>query len=128
MVAGSRSGFASISLDHGQFSSYPLATESIALASEILSAKTVTQSKDAQAGTTPLVDHAPIGGLYPTRLFNIAGTLPDPAVSVPKAKVAKPSATLTEEPDEEPPDIILGSNALQHSPYGLLVPTRPVAN
>ena len=112
MTAGSRSDYASIYLDHEQFSSYPLATESTTLASERHSAKTVTQSKDAQAGTTPLVDHAPIGGLYPTRLFSIAGTLPDPAVSVPKAKDAKPSATLTEEPDEEPPDIISGSNAL----------------
>ena len=36
----------------------------------------MTQSRLAQAGTTPEVDQAPKGGLYPTRVFNMAGTLP----------------------------------------------------
>ena len=33
-----------------------------------------------------------------------AGTRPDPAVSVPSAKLARPDATATAEPDDDPPD------------------------
>ena len=61
-------------------------------------------------------------------LLNAAGTRPDPAVSVPSEKLTVFSATATAEPELDPPDTKLGSNALRHAPHGDLVPTRPVAN
>jgi hypothetical protein len=35
----------------------------------------------------------------------MAGTRPDPAVSVPNEKLARPKATETAEPAEEPPEM-----------------------
>lgn len=66
-------------------------------------AKTVTQSRLAHAGTTPFVDQAPSAGFQPTIALSIAGTRPEPAVSVPSANAARPQATLTAEPELEPP-------------------------
>ncbi len=60
--------------------------------------------------------------------FSAAGTLPEPAVSVPSAMSTTPSATATAEPDEEPPEIRAGSQAFRTAPCGLRVPDRPVAN
>ena len=57
-----------------------------------------------------------------------AGTRPEPAVSVPRAKSTMPSATATAEPELEPPLMRDGSWALRTAPYGERVPTRPVAN
>ncbi len=67
-------------------------------------------------------------GLTPTMPFRAAGTRPEPAVSVPRAKSTRPSATATADPALEPPEIFAGSHALRTAPYGLRVPTRPVAN
>ena len=50
-------------------------------------AKIDTQSNDLQAGTTPVLEMMPRVGFTPIRFWKAAGTLPDPAVSVPKAKV-----------------------------------------
>ena len=91
-------------------------------------AKTVTQSSDRQAGTTPVAGMTPRVGLTPTMPFSAAGTRPEPAVSVPRARSTRPSATATAEPELEPPEIRAGSQALRTAPYGLRVPTRPVAN
>ena len=41
----------------------------------------------------------------PNKLLNAAGTRPDPAVSVPKLKLAIPRATDTAEPALDPPEI-----------------------
>lgn len=49
--------------------------------------------------------------------------LPDPAVSVPSAKVTKPPPTAAAEPDEEPPLMNSGLKGVAHAPYGDLVPT-----
>ena len=38
-------------------------------------------------------------------LLNAAGTRPEPAVSVPSAKLARPAATATAEPELEPPEM-----------------------
>jgi hypothetical protein len=38
-------------------------------------------------------------------LLNAAGTLPDPAVSVPREKLTNPIATATADPELEPPEI-----------------------
>src|SRR4051812_619331 len=116
------------SRDQGSFSSNPRTTSSTSNASARLLAKTVTQSRLAQAGTTPFTGQAPRLGLKPTSLFNAAGTRPEPAVSVPREKAASPLATETEEPELEPPLIKAGERAFFVSPYGLRVPTSPVAN
>ncbi|MNL81853.1 hypothetical protein D3C87_2090790 [compost metagenome] len=64
----------------------------------------------------------------PTRLFNAAGTRPEPAVSVPKEKLATPSATVNDEPALDPPDGYSGSTLFGQTPYGERLPLRPVAN
>ena len=45
-----------------------------------------------------------------------AGTLPEPAVSVPKEKATKPSATDAPEPELEPPDTYSGATAFRTAP------------
>ena len=67
-------------------------------------------------------------GFNPTMLPNAAGTRPDPAVSVPSANGTIPAATAQPEPDDDPPGTSAASNTLRGTPYGLRVPTRPVAN
>src|SRR5438876_2610359 len=101
---------------------------STAVASGTVSAKIDTQSSDWQAGTTPRALTRPRLGLRPTMLFNPAGTRPDPAVSVPRAKLTSPRATATADPALEPPAMYSGLKALGTAPYGERVPTRPVAN
>ena len=76
------------------------------------SAKTDTQSSERHAGTTPSVESRPRVGLSPTMLPSAAGTRPDPAVSVPSAKVTCPAATATPDPELEPPATYLASNTL----------------
>ncbi len=61
-------------------------------------------------------------------LLNAAGTRPEPAVSVPKAKLTSPAATATAEPELEPPEIYSGLKTFEQAPYGDRTPTRPVAN
>ena len=61
-------------------------------------------------------------------LLNAAGTRPEPAVSVPSAKLTRPEATATAEPELEPPGIKRGSNGLRGTPWGERQPTSPVAN
>ena len=87
-----------------------------------------TQSSVRQAGTTPLVLNKPHVGLCPTKLLKDAGTRPDPAVSVPKLKLAMPNATETADPALEPPEIYSGLKLFFTAPYGERVPTKPVAN
>ena len=62
-------------------------------------------SRVRQAGTMPRALSTPRVGLRPTRLLKDAGTRPEPAVSVPREKLASPSATATAEPALEPPEI-----------------------
>jgi hypothetical protein len=57
------------------------------------------------AGTTPRVLSSPSDGLTPTMPLNAAGTRPDPAVSVPSAKLTIPAATATAEPELDPPEM-----------------------
>jgi hypothetical protein len=68
-----------------------------------VSAKIDTQSRLPQAGTTPSVDSRSKVGLTPTMFVKAAGTRPEPAVSVPSAKLTSPAATATAEPELEPP-------------------------
>src|SRR3974377_1321431 len=91
-------------------------------------ASTVTQSSDWQAGTTPRVLQRPRVGFRPTSPLNAAGTRPDPAVAVPRANATRPAATATGDPNPEPPLTYSRLNTQRGAPYGLRVPTRPVAN
>ena len=91
-------------------------------------ANTEIVSIERQAGTMPRADTLPMVGFSPTMLPNAAGTRPDPAVSVPSAIGTIPAATATADPDDDPPGTSAASNTLRGTPYGLRVPTRPVAN
>ena len=73
-------------------------------------------SIERQAGTMPRAEMLPTVGLRPTTLPNIAGTRPDPAVSVPSANGTMPAATAQAEPEEEPPGTRPGSNTLRGTP------------
>ena len=88
----------------------------------------LTQSIDLHAGTTPLQEIRPLLGLNPTMPLSAAGTLPEPAVSVPNANAARPVATAIAEPEEDPPLISSGRSGWVVIPKGDLVPTNPVAN
>jgi hypothetical protein len=46
----------------------------------------------------------------------MAGTRPDPAVSVPSEKAAIPAATAAAEPEEEPPGMQSGTTGLRGVP------------
>ena len=70
------------------------------------------QSKLRQAGTKPVLLSRPRLGFNPTILLREAGTRPDPAVSVPREKLARPFATATEDPALEPPEIYSELRAL----------------
>ncbi len=72
-----------------------------------------TQSSVRQAGMTPEVESAPTLGLRPTILFRPAGIRPEPAVSVPSAKLTIPCDVATADPELEPPGTSVGSIALR---------------
>lgn len=84
-----------------------------AQASATSRAKTEIVSSVRQAGTTPAAETTPSVGFSPAIPFSAAGTRPDPAVSVPRAKGTIPRATATADPEDEPPGTIPGSSALR---------------
>lgn len=65
------------------------------------------QSRLRQAGTTPAAESAPGVAFKPTILFKPAGTLPEPAVSVPNENGTRPRATTDAEPELDPPETYL---------------------
>ena len=85
-------------------------------ASSVVSANIDTQSSDRQAGTTPAVEISQTLGFRPTMLFKLAGTRPEPAVSVPSDSGTIPAATAAAEPELEPPGIRPGWNGLRGTP------------
>src|SRR3954469_7528951 len=101
---------------------------SVAKASSTVSVNTETQSNVRQACTMPAVETRPRLGFSPTILLRLAGTRPEPAVSVPSASGTRPAATATAEPELDPPGMSFGSNRLRGTPYGERTPTKPVAN
>src|SRR5207237_6369125 len=105
-----------------------LATLHTSAASSAVRAKIETQSRDRHAGTTPSVLSRPGVGLRPMMLLQPAGTRPEPAVSLPRAKLTIPAATATADPELDPPEIYAASNTLLQAPYGLRSPASPVAN
>src|SRR5579859_5707011 len=96
--------------EKGSSSSQCWAAAATEHASSTVRAKTDTQSNDRHAGTRPRMLSAPRVGLSPTTLLNPAGTRPEPAVSLPRAKLTWPTATATADPELEPPGIIRASN------------------
>src|SRR5262249_40563827 len=92
------------------------ATAITASASAHVVAKIATQSSERHAGTMPLMLNNPRVGFSPTILLNDAGTRPEPAVSVPSAKLTNPLATATAEPELEPPGMYAGSWGLRGTP------------
>src|SRR2546425_8576131 len=111
-VSGARSSWRA----YGSSLSNPRTACNTAVASGTVSAKIETQSSDWQAGTTPRALTNPRLGLRPTILFKPAGTRPDPAVSVPRAKLTRPRATATADPALEPPAMYAGLKALGTAP------------
>src|SRR5207302_706277 len=91
--------------EYGSPGSYPWATRQTAWASRQVRARMETQSRVRQAGTTPAVLNNPRVGFTPIKLLKAAGTRPEPAVSVPKAKVTWRIATATAEPELDPPEM-----------------------
>ena len=102
--------------EYASSTSKPCALSSTIAASSAVNAKIDTQSSVRQAGTTPLVLNKPHVGLCPTKLLKDAGTRPEPAVSVPKLKLAMPNATETAEPALEPPEMYSGLKLFWHAP------------
>ena len=74
-------------------------------ASETVFAMMATQSSDRHAGTRPNVERRPLVGLYPTTPLKPDGTRPEPAVSVAMEKETRLAPTLTQLPDDEPPEM-----------------------
>ena len=70
----------------------------------------------------------PSVGLIPTHPLQPAGTRPEPAVSVPSAKVTMQRPTAAPDPEEDPPVMKRWSKGLTGTPNGVLVPTSPDAN
>src|SRR5579872_4897856 len=91
------------SRENGSDLSGPAIAASAATASSTVSENTDTQSSVRQAGTTPAVGTSPRLGFNPTMLLSIAGTRPEPAVSVPSASGTRPADTATAEPELDPP-------------------------
>jgi hypothetical protein len=92
------------SREYGSSASKPRAASSTRRAPARSCAKIDTQSSERHAGTTPHVDSRPRVGLTPTSALSVAGTRPEPAVSVPSENSTSPRATATAEPLLEPPD------------------------
>ena len=63
------------------------------------------QSSVRHAGTRPALEISPRLGFNPTMLLSIAGTRPEPAVSVPSASGTRPAETATADPELDPPGI-----------------------
>ena len=91
--------------------SKPAITGAIRRARATSRVKRLTQSRLRQAGNTPRVETRPQLGFQPTSRWKAAGTRPEPAVSVPRAKSTRPAATAEALPALEPPGTSRGSAA-----------------
>src|ERR1700709_183727 len=89
--------------ENGSAPSGPAIALSAVMASSTVSEKIDTQSSVRHAGTTPAVETSPRLGFKPTMLLSIAGTRPEPAVSVPSASGTSPAETATADPELDPP-------------------------
>ena len=99
----------------GSWSSIAAAMLAINAASLALWVNRLTQSRLLQAGTTPDVEMRPRVSLLPVSRLKAAGIRPEPAVSVPKAKLTKPQAMAMALPELEPPGMSVGVLGLKGS-------------
>ena len=83
-----------------------------------------------ESGSTPWVLMRPTVVLRPTMPHHAAGRRTEPPVSVPMAAGARPAATATPEPLDDPPGVrcTAGSHGLRGVPMCVLVPQLPMAN
>ena len=63
-----------------------------------------------------MVLSSPRVGFSPMMPLKAAGTRPEPAVSVPSAKVTRPLATATAEPELDPPEMYRSSKTEEQLP------------
>src|SRR4051794_41849728 len=89
--------------DQGSAASYPTMDASAARAVATSRVSVVTQSRERQAGSTPVVGTSPRGGLTPTSPLKGAGTRPGPAGSGPGARGTIPLAPAPAGPGGRPP-------------------------
>src|SRR5690554_542306 len=61
------------------------------------------ESMDLESGSIPVVSISPVLVFRPTTPLNDAGTRMEPPVSVPIEAAARPDATATADPDDDPP-------------------------
>ncbi len=85
------------------------------MASSTVNENTDTQSSVRHAGTRPAVEISPKLGFSPTMLLSIAGTRPEPAVSVPSASGTSPAETAIPDPELDPP----GSKSPRRGFFGM---------
>src|SRR5205085_12090351 len=93
------------SRENGSAPSGPAIAASAVIASSTVRENTEMQSSVRQAGTSPALEISPRLGFRPTILLSIAGTRPEPAVSVPSASGTRPAETATADPEVDPPGI-----------------------
>src|SRR3712207_3784063 len=102
-----------------------LATAKMSSQSSTLRASTPTESRDQEAGKTPVASMPPAVGLKPTTPQKLAGTRTDAPVSVPREPKARRAATAAADPDEDAPVQRERSHGLRASPKNTLVPVVP---
>src|SRR5690625_5535473 len=85
-------------------------------------------SRLGESGNIPSELTAPYVGLKPATALSAAGIRIEPAVSVPTAAPAMPSATATADPPLDPPAINDGSRAFFTGPAKLTSPVVPNEN
>src|SRR5215475_12544944 len=87
-------------------------------------------SRVEDSGRTPYVLIRPAVTLSPAMPHQAAGRRTEPPVSVPMATGARPAATATPEPLDEPPGVrcTVRSHGFLGVPRWVLVPQLPIAN
>ena len=114
----------------GSRPSGPFSTRKISAASSTERASGPGVSSVVLSGSTPYVLILPAVTFRPTTPHHAAGSRTEPPVSVPIATGARPAATATPEPLEDPPGVLCtaGSHGLRGVPMCVFVPKPPIAN
>jgi hypothetical protein len=87
-----------------------------------------TQSRDRHAGTTTGCAQQSTGRLHSNNVVEGGGHPTRPRRVRPKENATISAATATADPETRPARDVFGSKTLEHDPYGVRTPTRPVAN
>ena len=94
-------------LENSYAGSYPAISSNTARVSAQVrpSTEIVSISFTVPPPLTELLLTRPGVGFRPMMLLNAAGTRPEPAASLPNAKLTRPAATTTADPELEPPEM-----------------------